>query len=468
MKPVIPLILICVLFLSCSRMNPVEGNNKPDGARSLSPAIKLSKGLSISDVDSIIAIVKGDNIIDSLVFPMAWNPGTKRFSGAIDVPEEGYLWTVTVVIMDAQHRKIGQGGKTMNRTTTNLFMDTISCTSALPLITGLSNMVVMVNDSVRLHASVTDSFNGTIRSYEWRIGSGNTFVTSSGPDTVFPSPLVPQESLLCVLRVTDNDGNMVIDTVRVTVVINIPAKMKYIPGGTFTMGDAQGLPDEITEHQVSLSPFFMDTLEVSQAFYDSLLHQNPSYPKGSLLPVNKINWYDALLFCNKRSRLESIDTVYSYSSIIGTPGNNCQLFELVVDSSRLGYRLPTEAEWEYACRGSTTTPYFWGADTLNASNYAWYGTTPHEGGLKQPNLFGLYDMIGNVSEWCQDWYSNNYYAVSPGTNTWGPANATGSRVIRGDCWVGPGEIILRTAVRSDFEPDRTDLLVGFRCVRPVR
>ena len=138
-----------------------------------------------------------------------------------------------------------------------------------------------------------------------------------------------------------------------------PAGMKCIKGGTFTMGSSNSLDYGASPpHQVTVSTLYMDSTDVTQAQYKAVMGTNPSnFQSGNsvLRPVEEVSWYDAVLYCNALSKLSSLDTCYSYTKAGAT--------DAVCDFTKHGYRLPTEAEWEYACRAGTTTGYYWGDST---------------------------------------------------------------------------------------------------------
>src|SRR3989339_569294 len=190
--------------------------------------------------------------------------------------------------------------------------------------------------------------------------------------------------------------------------------MISIAGGTFQMGSTNGRADEQPIHSVTISPFKISSTEITQGMYLTVIGTNPSYFKSGInYPVESVSWINAVLFCNALSKINGKDTIYQYSGTITS--------DVVIDYTKNGYRLPTESEWEYACRAGTTTDYYWGrnyplltqADTQAIdSNVVWYHNSNNHTWLvasKKSNAFGLYDMTGNVMEWCND-YDINYTA----------------------------------------------------------
>jgi len=220
---------------------------------------------------------------------------------------------------------------------------------------------------------------------------------------------------------------------------SIGMEFKLIPAGTFTMGEG----DEA--HEVTLTrPFKMGVHEVTQAQYEQVMGNNPSKFNAAENPVEMMSWDDAVEFCRRLSELPSEKAV----------GNI--------------YRLPTEAEWEYACRAGTTTQFSFGDDDSDLGNYAWYAEnslyaensapTTHPVGSKLPNAWGLYDMHGNVWEWCQDWDGDD----SSGSFTDPDGPASGShRVLRGGSW-GGSAALCPSAYRIMHYPSERYSDFGFR------
>lgn len=247
---------------------------------------------------------------------------------------------------------------------------------------------------------------------------------------------------------------------RRTVTVNdVEFSFRWAPAGWFMMGSPKGddvrddSRDETGEygrynseilHKVTLTKGFwiMETL-VTQKQWKAVMGNNPSYFKGDDLPVEKVSWYDCQKFCQKCARL-------------GLP-----------------LQLPTEAQWEYACRSGSTSAYFWGnelnGDKANCDGNFPCGTTIKGTYLKMttpvgsyaPNAWGLYDMHGNVFEWCQDWFGA-YSSVSV-TDPTGPLEGD-FRILRGGCWFDLAAYC-RSAYRNSRHPERRDYTMGFRCVK---
>ncbi len=235
--------------------------------------------------------------------------------------------------------------------------------------------------------------------------------------------------------------------------------MALIPAGAFEMGDNSGDPDERPAHKVQVSAFYIDTHEVTQRAYEALMQQNPSKSKAPDKPVEQVDWYHAALFCNMRSLKDGLKPCYDSKT-------------LACDFSANGYRLPTEAEWEYACRAGTREKYSFGNDSAKLKTCAWFkpnaGETTHPAGQKTPNSWGLYDMHGNVAEWCQDFYDETFYSQSPAKDPHGPAKGD-KCVLRGGSWRA-GEDGCRSSARNSETPRFADACFGsdacgFRCVK---
>lgn len=236
-------------------------------------------------------------------------------------------------------------------------------------------------------------------------------------------------------------------------------EMVSIPGGSFEMGSRTGAPDELPVHRVWISPFLMDRCEVVQEEFTKRQIPDASHFKGPRRPVEQVRWNDAASYCNERSRAEGLEPCYDEETW------KCNL-------TANGYRLPTEAEWEYACRAAAPTAYSYGDSPSQLKGYAWYednsaGST-HPVGQKKPNAWGLYDMHGNVAEWCNDPYEKEYYRAGVTNNPSGPA-AGKTYVLRGGAWSSKAGQ-LRSAARMFDNPGIVDAClardaIGFRCVR---
>jgi len=257
-------------------------------------------------------------------------------------------------------------------------------------------------------------------------------------------------------------------------------KMVYVPGGSFEMGDVknEGDSDEKPVHTVTLTGFYMGKYQVTQAQYRAVMGSNPSYFSSNPAnwetgrrPVETVSWYDAIEFCNALSIKEGLSPYYNIDKVNKDPNNkdNYDYMKWTVtrNSAANGYRLPTEAQWEYAAKGGNGTP---GNYTYSGSNtvgdVAWYfdnsNSMTHEVGKKQPNGLGLYDMSGNVREWCWDWYGS--YSTEAQTDPVG-ASSGYSRVRRGGGWFNNAQYA-RSAYRLNIYPYNRYSYLGFRLVRP--
>ena len=269
----------------------------------------------------------------------------------------------------------------------------------------------------------------------------------------------------------------------------------WIPAGTFEMGET-GVAAPV--HDVTITEgFYMSRYLITQSQYYLVTGKQPGcFPSGGRgrLPVECVNWYDAIVFCNKLSIKHGLQPVYNLlestnpdvwiadnGGKIPDDTNPNPAWDAVVPAwNANGYRLPTEAEWEYACRAGTTTPYNNGWDYLSdppADAPGWYRDSiingspidkTQEVGLKPPNAWGLYDMHGNIYELCWDWYSTNYYSNSQATDPdpKGPAssNIGYDRVIRGGSWDYSASG-LRSAFRLNVDPWGKGYNIGLRVVR---
>ena len=241
-----------------------------------------------------------------------------------------------------------------------------------------------------------------------------------------------------------------------------------INGGTFTMGspaNEQGLSWERPQHEVTVSPFIMGKYTVTQKEWEEIMGtgvfeksvmagiimSSVTNGEGDDYPMYYVTWYEAIEYCNKRSEKEGLTPVYR---INGT--------DVTWDRNANGYRLPTEAEWEYACRAGTTTPYNSGTSVDSAGWHRGNCRRTQTVGKKQPNSWGLYDMHGNVWEWCWDWrgnYSNEAQINPVGSDSDG-------RAVRGGSWDVDARYI-RSAYRLRANPSHQDYNIGFRLVRSM-
>ena len=222
---------------------------------------------------------------------------------------------------------------------------------------------------------------------------------------------------------------------------SIGMKLVLIHAGTFTMGSDEKPEGLLTKppHEVTISkPYYLGAYEVTQDEYEKVMGNNPSRFKGAKNPVEKVGWDDAVSFCKKLSEMPK------------------------EKAAGREYRLPTEAEWEYACRAGSTTSYSFGETAESLGEYDWFAVgsagKSHPVGEKKANRWGLYDMHGNVWEWCQDRFGN--YPTGASTDPKGPSGDL-LRVYRGGCWsLDAG--LCRSAIRNGFDSSASNYVSGFR------
>ncbi|WP_414575636.1 SUMF1/EgtB/PvdO family nonheme iron enzyme [Anabaena sp. CCY 9402-a] len=230
----------------------------------------------------------------------------------------------------------------------------------------------------------------------------------------------------------------------------VSLEMVQIPGGTFTMGspasEAERLDRESPQRQVRVPGFFMGKYEITQEQYQAIMGTNPANFKGEKRPVEQVSWNDAVEFCEKLSQ-----------------------------KTGKTYRLPSEAEWEYACRAGTTTPFYFGEtitpDLVNYNGNVPYGSAPKgeyreqttNVGIFPPNSFGLYDMCGNVWEWCQDVYNDSYQGAPIDGSAWLTGSSNNIKILRGSGWIGDARNC-RSADRNGIAGETPNSNVGFRVV----
>ena len=259
---------------------------------------------------------------------------------------------------------------------------------------------------------------------------------------------------------------------------------KKISPATFLMGSplTVGAPNERPQHTVTLSGFYIGTTELTRDFFSLFLQSKDTCYLASnqkkikdyssffgieteAQPIVNVSWFTAVAYCNWLTKVTgSIDTCYTF-----TFKQDGTIDVVSFDRTKHGYRLPTEAEWEYACKAGTETTYSFGDDASILSDYAWIkansmGKT-HIVGEKKPNPFGLYDMYGNVSEWCWDWY--DIYASESKTDPTGTSNSMSDRILRGGSWGNADNFFFRSASRGSFSPNNKSDYVGFRLAKTL-
>jgi len=254
-------------------------------------------------------------------------------------------------------------------------------------------------------------------------------------------------------------------------------RMVQMEGGTFKMGNSEGYSDEMPIHEVTLESFLIGQYAVTQELWEIIMSNNPSSYKGKKRPVERICWYDTVEFCNKLSEKEGLTQTYHITKKSADPfnlnSNDQRRWSVDCDFSVNGYRLPTEAEWEYAARGGSKSKGFIFSGSNRLYEVGWYGAGdktgncteaegPSEVGKKLPNESGIFDMSGNIWEWCWDWHAayNGINQINPR----GPK--TGNyRVARGGSWNSPAKYCTVSRRGTDTPSDGFSGALDFRLAR---
>lgn len=242
--------------------------------------------------------------------------------------------------------------------------------------------------------------------------------------------------------------------------LDLNITMVPVSAGSFIMGSPDSLYEgaelSLPRHKVRLPFFLMSAYEISQLQFSKVMGRNPSKFKRDDNPVTRISWLEAIEFCNQLSRIAGLEPCYYKHN-----GN------WLCDFHRNGFRLPTEAEWEYACRAGTDGKYCSGDSEKDLARVAWYGansdSTTHSVAVKEPNAWGLYDMHGNVWEMCYDWYDKDYYSDGIEYFPTGPEKGM-KRIVRGGSYFSRVENC-RSDYRMMHVQDFIYYNIGFRVVR---
>ena len=323
-----------------------------------------------------------------------------------------------------------------------------------PVANAGADQSVAVNATVTLDGSGSTDPDNNIVSYHWQQTDGPTVTLTNANTAIaqFTASVAGGSVLTFELTVTDSNGVKSTDTNMITIFIDpissLLNSMVSIPAGTFMMGSTDNEWGEAQYttpvHEVTLQAFDIGAYEVTQAQYEAIMGMNPSYfqeangyPDSENNPVEQVSWYDVQAFC------------VAFSALTGRT-----------------FTLPSEAQWEYACRAGTTTLYSYGDSDALLGDYAWYrdnsGLQTHPVGTKLPNAWGLYDMHGNVWEWCLDSWHTNYIGAPTDGSAWVP-DIDPSRVIRGGGLSHSYPCVFRSAYRTIIgSPLPRYSVLGFR------
>jgi formylglycine-generating enzyme required for sulfatase activity len=416
---------------------------------------------TITTPPSVQSVTVGDPVTFTVTATGTAPLSYQWYQGTTPVGGNNPFYAITSAqLMDAGNYTVTVSNGTAPAATSSAVALTVNAAPVAPSITtSPTAQTVTEGQPATFTVAATGS---TPLTYVWQKNGVN--VGSNSASYTLALPLLADAGSSITVTVTNGAG--VAPSTPVTLMVNpllvnlgssMPLNLTPIPAGTFTMGSPSSDPDyqsDETHHQVTVSQnFYMGTYLVTQAQWTQVMGANPSHfqtPANLQRPVEGVSYTD----------ITTADTGFLAKlnqNAIVSPG---------IPSGYV-FRLPTEAEWEYACRAGTTTRFYWGdySDANTTINfYAWYsvndGATTMPVGELLPNDWGLYDMAGNVWEWCQDWYAA--YDSGPDTDPAGPTTGS-NRVVRGGSW-GDTSSFCRSAYRDYDDPVDRDIYIGFRVV----
>jgi formylglycine-generating enzyme required for sulfatase activity len=382
------------------------------------------------------------------------------FSVVVFPPTTAFAWTLDEVPLsnaESSYLYTAQGGEHFLtvKATHVLGTDTQTwhiITPSPPVANAGADQSVTVDTTVTLDGSGSTDPDNDIVSYLWHQIGGPTVALTNADAAIaqFTATVTIGSVLTFELTVTDAGGLQATDTCVITVsnlsdpISALLSSMVSIPGGTLQMGSTDNTFGwamyDTPVHEVTLAGFEIGAYEVTQAQYAAVMGTNPSYYQGPGTennPVEMVNWYEAREFCT----------------------------QLSAQTGRT-FTLPSEAQWEYACRAGSTTLYSFGDDDGQLGNYAWYGANSngitHPVGTKLPNVWGLYDMHGNVLEWCLDSWHSDYTGAPTDGSAWEPETGP-TRMVRGGCFAMEAWLC-RSAIRLNAYTESPSFTRGFRVV----
>ena len=471
-------VMISFIFWSCS-------NDHSSTAPSNS--VPVINSLTVSDT----SVVQGGTVTltcnatdedgDSLTYSWTATRGvlssTTGISTIWTAPDTVGTYTITVMVSDGEDSVLNSKIITVTETP-----------NTPPVISSLtaSDTTVELDSTVMLICNAEDS-DGDSLVYLWT-STGGSLSSTTGTSTLWTAPNTGG-SYTVIVTVSDGEDNDV-DSLDIIVYECDNNGFVFINGGTFEMGDNfdEGNWYETPLHNVTVSDFYLGEAEVTQSQWEVYMPPGSYYSgSGDTYPVYYASWFETIKYCNLRSMAEGLTPCYTINSSTDpevwgdvpyydfdtqTHIGNTQLWDSVeCNWPANGYRLPTEAEWEYAARGGIHNEddyrYSGCHEELDLTNYAWYssnsGSTCHPVKEKFSNQINLYDMSGNLHEWCWDWYGSSYYSSSPSDNPTGPSSGT-YRIVRGGNRVSQA-FNCRVAFRYYSHRDGSYLLIGFRISR---